>query len=52
MTEFARLCQEKVSEEESVRDQFRASIAQLEGEAKELTGRLGVGAFCVTSCVA
>lgn len=42
VSEFERLCREKVSEEESVRDQFRASIAQLEQEASELTARLGV----------
>jgi hypothetical protein len=42
VTEFERLCGEKVAEEESVRDQFRASIAQLEREQGELLGRLGV----------
>lgn len=42
VVDFERLCQEKVREEESVRDQFHTSIAQLQQEVGELTARLGV----------
>ncbi|KAM3568947.1 hypothetical protein VYU27_008947, partial [Nannochloropsis oceanica] len=41
VVDFERLCQEKVREEESVRDQFHTSIAQLQQEVGELTARLG-----------
>ncbi|EKU22943.1 hypothetical protein NGA_0446400, partial [Nannochloropsis gaditana CCMP526] len=41
VVEFERLCTEKVREEESVRDQFRSSIAQLRQEMVELTACLG-----------
>ena len=42
VVDFERLCQEKVREEESVRDQFQTNIAQLQQEVVELTARLGV----------
>lgn len=42
VVDFERLCQEKVREEESVRDQFKTNIAQLQQELTDLTSRLKV----------
>ena len=41
VVDFERLCQEKVREEESVRDQFLMNIGQLQEEIKDLVTMLG-----------